>query len=238
MLYASWPAVCASSRQESDRAAAETDLDAMIKTLDLAIILAGAAGNRRGRPWIDRAFVLLEEVWQAYTTPSPLKSPPDDDERPSKRPKTSDTPWQDTFSSAEPFAPPVTRPVRRIADISFEDFQVYLTTREPPNLGPLPLVITDLISAWPALTIRPWRSPSYLLSRTFAGRRLVPVELGRSYVDEGWGQQILPFGAFLASHITAPSDKEPTKTGYLAQHPLLTRTPLLLLFHPPTPILT
>ncbi|KAK4032498.1 hypothetical protein C8A01DRAFT_20431 [Parachaetomium inaequale] len=234
LLYLSWPVALG---EQYDTAAAERPLDDMIKTLDLAIILAGAAGERRGRRWIDRAFVLLEEVWQASANPPITESP---DKRPSKRPKTSTEPWHDapSFSSHEPFTPPVTHPIRRVHDISLEDFQAYLDTREDNAPGPLPLVITGLMSAWPALTTRPWRKPSYLLSRTFGGRRLVPVELGRSYVDAGWGQQILPFGAFLREYITdATTSSSPTtaskkstarkKTGYLAQHPLLTHLPSL-----------
>lgn len=221
LLYMSWAPACGPG--PSDRAMAEGNLDAMIKTLDLAIVLAGAAGDHRGRQWVDRAFALLEEVWQASTPAAESL-----EQRPSKRPKVSEPVWQDTFSSHEPFTPPVTRPVRRVHDISFEDFQTYMTTPEKNNLGPLPLVITGLIADWPALTTRPWRSPSYLLSRTFSGRRLVPVELGRSYVDEGWGQQILPFGEFLTEYITAPAAETTgagtKRTGYLAQHPLLTRT--------------
>ncbi|KAK4158118.1 hypothetical protein C8A00DRAFT_11093 [Chaetomidium leptoderma] len=241
LLYMSWPPVWASG-QQYDKAAAETDLDDMIKTLDLALILSGAAGVRRGRPWIDRAFALLEKVWRTSTPPTNNHSTPaSPDERPPKRPKTLPepiaSPWHDApfFSSHEPFTPPVSHPIRRVHDISLEDFQSYLTnsSQDNNNLGPLPLIITGLISTWPALTTRPWRSPAYLLSRTFNGRRLVPVELGRSYVDDGWGQQILPFGAFLAEYITTPTTAEEddkktkTRTGYLAQHPLLTHLPAL-----------
>ncbi|KAL2177145.1 uncharacterized protein P884DRAFT_285291 [Thermothelomyces heterothallicus CBS 202.75] len=259
LLYISWPVTDASLRGQYDVAAAEKELDDMIKALDLAIILAGAAGDRRGRQWINRAFALLEEVWQAASPESAARPPPSPplDERPQKRPKTSaqsppPNPWQDapSFSSYEPFTPPVTRPVRRVHDLSLDEFQTYLTKRENNAPGPLPLVITGLISDWPALTTRPWRKPDYLLSRTFGGRRLVPVELGRSYVDPGWGQQILPFGKFLREHITDPPSSPPfptggeqqqrqqqkeegggqegsKKTGYLAQHPLLTHLPLL-----------
>ncbi|EAQ88265.1 hypothetical protein CHGG_04884 [Chaetomium globosum CBS 148.51] len=230
LLYLSWPPADNSGKGQNDGHAIEEQLDDMVKTLDLAIILAGAAGGKRGRAWIDKAFVLLEEIWQSSSSlpdDTPTATPPD--ERPHKKPKPSD-PWQDAppFSTDQPFTPPVTRPVRRAHDISFEDFQTYLDTREGNALGPLPLVLTGLISSWPALTTRPWRKPSYLLSRTFGGRRLVPVELGRSYVDAGWGQKIIPFGTFLAQHI---ADNATTttkrKTGYLAQHPLLTHLPAL-----------
>ncbi|SPQ23769.1 06c4f1e3-d202-4b92-b035-9f162c3dc42a [Thermothielavioides terrestris] len=247
LLYSSWPTA-------GDSAAAEAELDEMIKTLDLALILAGAAGERRGRPWIDKAFALLEEVWHARSpagAPAASSSEPAVVERPSKRPKTTtggepsppaNNPWDDTpsFSTHEPFTPPVTRPVQRVHDMPVEDFQAYMSSPQPGNPGPLPLIITGLTDAWPARTTRPWRKPAYLLSRTFGGRRLVPVELGRSYVDAGWGQQLLRFGDFLANHIinaTSPdtaseeeekeAEKKDRKTGYLAQHPLLTHLPAL-----------
>ena len=64
---------------------------------------------------------------------------------------------------------------------------------------PTPLVLTSAIAHWPAICdpSRSWDSPRYLLSRALGGRRLVPVEIGRSYVDEGWGQKIVPFGEFM-----------------------------------------
>ena len=51
------------------------------------------------------------------------------------------------------------------------------------------VILSGALNHWPARNDRPWKSPSYLLSKTIGGRRLVPIELGRSYVDEGWGQK-------------------------------------------------
>jgi lysine-specific demethylase 8 len=233
----------------------------MIKALDLAVILAGAAGERRGRQWVDSAFALLEETWQALpasmSTTQPSCSTDFPDERPPKRTKTTEepslAPWQDAppFSKHEPFTPPVKHPVQRVHDISLEEFQSYMDFPQNNNPGPLPLIITGLTDDWPARTTRPWCKPSYLLSRTFDGRRLVPIELGRSYVDAGWSQKIVRFGDFLREHIInnneaassssttslQPSDndnlngkeegKARKRTGYLAQHPLLTHLPAL-----------
>ncbi|KAH6635570.1 hypothetical protein B0J18DRAFT_51845 [Chaetomium sp. MPI-SDFR-AT-0129] len=229
LLYLSWPAM------NIPGAGLETGkhLDGMVKTLDLAIILAGAAGETRGRRWIDRAFALLEEIWLNSSPTSHTTTITASTEREPKRIKISPTsnqpipPTQDettpSFSTHEPFTPLVTRPIRRIHDISLEDFQTYLDTREAGALGPLPLVLTGLLADWPALTTNPWRKPAYLLSRTFGGRRLVPIELGRSYVDDGWGQQIVPFGEFLERDVVG----ENSKTGYLAQYPLLSHLPAL-----------
>ena len=161
-------------------------LDEMIKTLDLALILAGAAGDKRGRRWIDSAFSLLQEV-VTLSSSSQSKSQNCWDATPS-------------FSAYEPFTPPIRHPVPRAAEPpSLEAFQSYLTASPPPlGTGPSPLVISSaLTAAWPARTTRPWAKPAYLLSRTFSGRRLVPVEVGRSYVDPDWTQKFVSFSDFL-----------------------------------------
>lgn len=173
-------------------------LDALIRTLDLALILAGAGGHLRGRLWIDSALLLLESILDG---PPPSPSPP--------------------FPTAEPFTPPLTRPLPPSPNHDILSFTSHLSTPSP-----LPLLLPDLVSHWPALTTNPWRHPSYLLSRTLSGRRLVPVEIGRSYVDAAWSQQLLPFRDFLATYITTPSPQQQHK-GYLAQHPLLTHIPSL-----------
>ena len=55
---------------------------------------------------------------------------------------------------------------------------------------------------WPALSR--WQSPGYLLG--VAGQRTVPVEVGSHYLEEGWGQQLMPLEAFLARHILPRPD--------------------------------
>jgi lysine-specific demethylase 8 len=90
------------------------------------------------------------------------------------------------------------------------------------------------MSHWPALNERPWKSREYLLKKTFGGRRLVPVEVGRSYTDEGWGQRIVGLGEFMDDYLLqAPShkpngqDRDIKGIGYLAQHDLFTQIPSL-----------
>lgn len=242
-------------------------LDEMIKTLDLALILAGAGGRDRGRKWIDKAFGLLERVQvqrAAIVTPAgscmdagiaaadssaaastaashhhektagdipvsgaaaPPVLPP-----PAKRVKleynsttnnydahadpigaaTGPVPQiepsnpqpSSSFSARRPFTPPVRHAIRRVAatDMDMSAFQRYMDVA-PLDRGPEPLVLTGLVDDWPARRDRPWDKPAYLLSRTFGGRRLVPVEVGRSYVDQGWGQKIVSFGDFLRQYI-------------------------------------
>ena len=215
-------------------------LDDMVKALDLALILAGGAGDGRGRRWINGAFVMLEEV--CGSSQYCLSSLPGSDleaiaGRSAKRAKRSpsattgeggeENPWVTTpsFSCREPFTPPVTHPVSRTGPLSLSAFQTHLNNAS----GPSPLVLTGLTEEWPARTTRPWDRPEYLLSRTFGGRRLVPVEIGRSYVDEGWTQKLIALKELVGRYIDVdPASESTTPKGYLAQHPLFTQFPSLL----------
>ncbi|GAP86341.1 hypothetical protein SAMD00023353_1800680 [Rosellinia necatrix] len=195
---------------------AHGSLDELVKTLDLALILAGAAGERRGRGWIDRALDLLRCIWLAERQGRDINRDfIASGDRPAKRAKltgghgssnissTSITDY--TFSNYEPFAPPVMHPIRKVEAPSIEEFQTYMDHPPDLKLGPEPLIICNALREWPALSTRPWNQPSYLLSQTLDGRRLVPVEVGRSYVDEGWGQRLITFGEFLREHIDGNS---------------------------------
>lgn len=214
---------------QDTRDAAEQSIQMMVKTLDLALILAGAGGVSRGRKWIDTAFNLFEDVWDPTnagdtmttathgshdgfraTTAAANSTPP-----PAKRARIDSSartaapgPALRSFSTFEPFTPPVRNAIRRVSADAMDmaAFQQYLD-RADPQRGPDPLILTGLIEDWPARGPRPWKNPEYLLSQTFGGRRLVPVEIGRSYVDEGWGQKIVTFGEFLRNHI------DPTSAG-------------------------
>ena len=50
---------------------------------------------------------------------------------------------------------------------------------------------------WPAL--EKWQHPKYLLA--VAGRRTVPVELGKHYLAEGWGQSLTTVEGFVRQHV-------------------------------------
>lgn len=110
-------------------------------------------------------------------------------------------------------------PIR--AALSMEAFEKHMCTG-------LPLVIQDALDHWPALHERPWSSPSYIMKKTFGGRRLIPVEIGRSYTDAGWGQSIITFKEFMLSYLLQdPSKAGDNGIGYLAQHDLFTQIPCL-----------
>ncbi|CAN8102131.1 unnamed protein product [Discula destructiva] len=239
-------------------------LDNMVKTLDLALILAGAGGETRGRAWINKAFALLERVRMPdddtrqaaavddFHTPDVHDIPAGRPQPPApKRIKLNDarsrhsgpSVWDGSpsFSAYEPFTPPVSHSIRRVSarEMDMPAFQRYLDAA-PRDFGPQPLVLTGLVENWPARAERPWAKPAYLLARTFGGRRLVPVEVGRSYVDAGWGQKIVRFADFVAEyvdpsleHTPPPStagrgEDAPAKpTAYLAQHQLFLQLPQL-----------
>ena len=105
--------------------------------------------------------------------------------------------------------------VKTTAVPNFETFQEHLDTQNTP------IIIPRAIDSWPAL--EKWTSPAYLLKQTLGGRRLVPVEIGRSYTDEGWHQQVMSFRDFLDTHLLKSGTE--TEIGYLAQHDLLSQIP-------------
>lgn len=220
-----------------DKQKMEGEVAAMVKVLDMAIILAGAAGEKRGRKWIDEAIDQLHSCWTKLCEDEDAPVGWESERSREQRKKVKRSPaWEDapSFSTREPFTPPVQNPIGRTAreQMSLAAFQTYVDRPVDPSVGPQPLIISGLINDWPAVTTNPWNKPSYLLSQTFSGMRLVPVEIGRSYVDEGWGQKLIPFREFLSTYIDPPqptssSPVTDTRVGYLAQHPLLTQLPSL-----------
>ena len=170
-------------------------LDEVVKILDMAVIMTGAP--------------LREKVFENFFDKlgDCLVGFPTEDEN-DRRPESFET------SSYRP--PELSCPVRR-SKMSLSGFEKHL------SLG-APVVITRAIEAWPAFHERPWKNPHYLLSKMLGGRRLVPVELGRSYTDENWGQTIIPFRDFVDEYLLAQHGE---KLGYLAQHELFSQIPSL-----------
>ncbi|KXJ92156.1 hypothetical protein Micbo1qcDRAFT_59948 [Microdochium bolleyi] len=224
----------------------------LVRSLDLALILAGAAGQDRGRHWVDKSLEMLYSCYKTAASWAQNRGEP-----PSKRLKShltsdgDDVPAE--FSTHEPFTLLLQNPIRAVVDLSMEEFQAHLDTPLDKALGPAPLIIRGSIEGWPARSTRPWNYPASLLPRTFDGLRLVPIEVGRSYVDEGWGQKLVTFADFIQDYID-PSIQQRSGTdvgtgsdgdnisgakdtpgattliknvGYLAQHPLFTQLPEL-----------
>ena len=148
-------------------------------------------------------------------------------ERPRKRQKVG---GDDRFTGGDvQNVPVISKPIPKRSTMSMTDFEKHLPIAQP-------IVIQNALSHWPALHERPWKSPAYLLNSTLGGRRLVPVELGRSYTDDGWGQSIITFKEFMdlyISHRCMPNiDVQDgvygnKSIGYLAQHDLFAQIPSL-----------
>ncbi|KAK2616375.1 Mitochondrial fission protein [Conoideocrella luteorostrata] len=200
-------------------------LDKIVKMLDRALITAGGAGVL-GAVWIEKTLKLLERLDCEAKRDLGTAGPP------SKRMKIDDVQKQ-LFTCEEPYGRPALSKQRmcpRRKGWSLDTFETYMNASTHPR----PVIFTDLIDTWPAMTDHPWKSPDYLLSQTFGGRRLVPVEVGRSYVDDGWGQEIIPFKEFLAKYVnpssssgSSSSSSKIRQVGYLAQHNLFHQIPAL-----------
>lgn len=217
-----------------------------VNLLDMAMIMAGAEHRRDMiEAIVEHLRLYLEHVRNVNWCKYEGEEPP----RKRWRPSVGNAQYNDTFPinrtenhlsfSIQHRVPPAT-------GLSISAFENHLQGRKGP------LVIHGALEHWPALHERPWRSPSYLMEKTFGGRRLVPVEVGRSYTDEGWGQKVIRFGDFMdefilrANHGKGPSVNVPNEhgeenksntwrlkhhtkkeIGYLAQHDLFSQVPSL-----------
>lgn len=195
----------------------------IVKTLDMALIMTGAPGHERRETFeellaeLDCYVTLFNGARERFL---------------GKRRKLH--PENLIASHPLPLALDITYAIDRLSEpLSLEQFQLHLSGANTP------MIISKLISHWPALTDHPWSSASYLLSKTHQGRRLVPVELGKSYTTADWGQKIMTFKEFLNSHILnsqagdkagesfTKGESELSPTGYLAQHTLFSQIPEL-----------
>jgi hypothetical protein len=194
-------------------------LDEIVRTVDMALIMAGPPDSENSQAEISELFSILEDINNGA-------SGDENSEPPKKRPRFG-AGASNTFPRTTGFTPPVSRPIHRLAAPSFDQFEQHMNHPRDNTLGPEPLIITESLNHWPARNERSWSKPSYLISRTISGRRLVPVELGRSYVDEGWGQKIISFKEFMEQYILREQDSTGLATGYLAQHDLFAQIPSL-----------
>ena len=105
--------------------------------------------------------------------------------------------------------------ISRIAAPSITSFQHILKAK-------VPVILSDAIGHWPALSARPWTNLNYLIT-TIGPDRIVPVEIGSSYADETWTQKLVTVRDFF-NHLT---DSTKTETWYLAQHNLFSQFPVL-----------
>jgi hypothetical protein len=181
-------------------------IDKIVGTLDMSMITADPTPDKGERMRMKTCFDLLEKLNTA------LK----DLESHGKLDKNSS---YKKFPKSKAFIPPVTNPPKEKYFMTYppESFQHHMLHPPDDTIGPEPLIITNAIESWPARSARPWSMPSYLLSKTIDGRRLVPIELGRSYVDSGWGQKLVTFKKFMDDYMMKDENERHGQIGYLAQ---------------------
>ncbi|KAL8775532.1 MAG: hypothetical protein Q9209_000028 [Squamulea sp. 1 TL-2023] len=194
-------------RNFSNGVSGDAWVDEAVKVLDMASIMAGAAG-REG---------MIEGILSALQSHLSHTGSPQ-----AKRQRLDRV--LDTFPVAKQIkesskVPSIQYAIQSAIAPSMQAFENHMKTAQP-------LCIKDALTHWPAMHERPWSSPSYLLDRTLGGRRLIPVELGRSYTDADWGQSIITFREFMEKYMMSDV-ADPTKLGYLAQHDLFSQIPSL-----------
>ncbi|KAI4133689.1 MAG: hypothetical protein LQ338_000018 [Usnochroma carphineum] len=197
-----------------DTEAADDDgwVDEVVKILDMASIMAGAVGRAE----------MIERLLSA------LQKHLDEDRFPQKkrRRKMMEMDY-DSFPVARHLdawkVPLINNPIQITTAPSMQAFETHMETGQP-------LLVKEALTHWPALQERPWSRPSYLLERTFGGRRLIPVEIGRSYTDPDWSQSIITFREFMEKYMLLREEEgadDRSKIGYLAQHDLFAQIPSL-----------
>ena len=84
-----------------------------------------------------------------------------------------------------------------------------------------PAKLINCMNHWPAMS--KWNDLNYFMEK--AGYRTVPIELGKKYDNDDWGQGMFRFGEFLQEFMSSNSSSG--HSGYLAQHDLFDQIPLL-----------
>ena len=186
-----------------------------VRLLDMAVIITGAP---RREEMIEELLEALQNYVEEQEDPGP----------PKKKRRKDDNNERGTFSTAVINHPEIRHPIPTVSNMSLHDFETHLKTAAQP------LIIRGALEHWPALHERPWKNPGYILKKTFGGRRLVPVEIGRCYTDAGWGQKIVTVREFMdkymfRSHVFSSDESEEGDEGiaYLAQHDLFAQIPSL-----------
>ena len=185
----------------------------LVRLLDMAIIVTGGAGRSRPQ-WI--ALLLREAQATILRHTEPLA------EKPLKKRRQMEKPTDSVAVLTSLYAK---RSVKELDSApSMSDYtNLYAHT---------PFIVRgfagpDSTLPWPAL--HRWKSAEYLLDAVGNGR-VVPVECGEAYVDETWGQKIVPFRTFLSKvgyDIEHERQDDDHETLYLAQHSLFRQFPML-----------
>ncbi|KAL9026918.1 MAG: hypothetical protein Q9196_004490 [Gyalolechia fulgens] len=182
-------------------------VDEVVRVLDMAAIMAGAAGRE---DTIERLLATLQNHLGE-------DGPPRRKRRKLGRERGSSFPVAENLELSK--APSISYPLQSSVAPSMQAFETHMETAQP-------ILIDAALTHWPAMHERPWSSPEYLLEKTFGGRRLIPVEIGRSYTDVEWGQSIITFKEFMEKYLMSEAP-DASRRGYLAQHDLFSQIPTL-----------
>eukprot|EP00890_Picochlorum_soloecismus_P003769 jgi/Picsp_1/4393/NSC_01899-R1_transcription factor jumonji domain-containing protein len=99
--------------------------------------------------------------------------------------------------------------------------EVFVTQYFSPQC---PVILLNIADHWPAMRL--WNIREYW--KAVAGRRTVPIEIGKDYMSTEWTQKLMDFSTFLDSLTSEDETLEAyTSSLYLAQHPLLEQIDLL-----------
>lgn len=197
-----------------------------IHALDMALIMTGGRGREQ---LINRLFSELKlatDKWGDESAGSEdskkLEGPPQ------KRQKTVQEMHPPMFPPTSIPEPRLNYPIPRVSNPTMAYMENHIEKIRTP------LVITDNVDHWPAMNTRPWASREYWWNRTLNGKRLIPVEVGRSYTDEEWGQKIMEIQEFAKKYLwnghqddQSSTEQESGETGYMAQHDLMRQIPEL-----------
>ncbi|KAG9189073.1 lysine-specific demethylase 8 [Alternaria panax] len=223
-------------------------VDEVVRILDMTLILTGAPQREElVELWFAALKAVLTPLGRNCSVDVDTSEPPCKKRKLSFSHQSSRTPARFLTALPDP-SPSLRHAIPRTKELSLEAFQKRVGDADVHT----PVIIEGAIQHWPALEERPWNNPDYLLEQTLGGRRLIPVEVGKSYTDESWGQRITTFRDFMETYMldgraevvstTTHNDgvngpdldgthgsETPTSTptGYLAQHDLFAQIPSL-----------
>ncbi|KAK7208202.1 hypothetical protein BZA70DRAFT_39597 [Myxozyma melibiosi] len=191
--------------------------DAVVSDLDTALIVGGPAVSDDLRKLVNELFIILKDVkiddrQSQRKLASKFLCPPGLKEKILARYIIDSRFAVPSIDSAENLEGQLqkTSMVSSIEGLSKQDPQTSLR----------PVYIPGLARSWPAS--QKWNDSEYLLAVTNNGMRVVPVEIGSSYVSDSWGQKLCKFGDLLQEWLS-PLDGSSTgrPVSYMAQHDLL-----------------
>lgn len=173
------------------------DWKEMVKLLDMALIISGAPGKGRR----SAICFLIRSIQNDH-----LRFNLDLEHMARSHKKRRISYDLSHFSSGSVISPSIVNPIPEYTKApSVEAFS--------GSLYQSPFVIRGHCKNWKALSSNPWKNLDYLKAVAGPGR-VVPVEIGKSYIEDDWSQKIIPWDEFL----DALNSCDPDQLLYLAQY--------------------